>query len=79
MMITVFEVLKSDIPEADIYHSVSTGYAGLIGALGKYYHKNSKFILTEHGIYTRERVYLELLIPILMKCLLYFRKIRNYK
>ena len=55
MMITVFEVLKSDIPEADIYHSVSTGYAGLIGALGKYYHKNSKFILTEHGIYTRER------------------------
>ncbi|MCX0371703.1 GT4 family glycosyltransferase PelF [Clostridium perfringens] len=55
MIITVFEVLKSDIPEADIYHSVSTGYAGLVGALGKYYHKNSKFILTEHGIYTRER------------------------
>ena len=55
MIITVFEVLKSDIPKADIYHSVSTGYAGLVGALGKYYHKNSKFILTEHGIYTRER------------------------
>ncbi|MGG5461645.1 GT4 family glycosyltransferase PelF [Clostridium sp. B9] len=55
MMMTVLEVLKSDIPEADIYHSVSTGYAGLVGSLGKYYYDNSKFILTEHGIYTRER------------------------
>ncbi|WP_195237106.1 GT4 family glycosyltransferase PelF [Romboutsia sp. 1001285H_161024_C4] len=55
MMMTVFEVLKSDIPKCDIYHSVSTGYAGLVGALGKYYNKDSKFILTEHGIYTRER------------------------
>lgn len=55
MMMTVFEVLKSDIPEADIYHSVSTGYAGIVGSLGKYYHPNSRFILTEHGIYTRER------------------------
>ncbi|WP_300260104.1 GT4 family glycosyltransferase PelF [Clostridium sp.] len=55
MMITILEILKSNIPKADIYHSVSTGYAGLVGALGKYYYKDSKFILTEHGIYTRER------------------------
>lgn len=55
MMMTVFEVLKSDIPKCDIYHSVSTGYAGLVGALGKYYYKDSRYILTEHGIYTRER------------------------
>lgn len=55
MMITMLQILKSDIPKADIYHSVSTGYAGLLGALGKYINQESKFILTEHGIYTRER------------------------
>ncbi len=55
MMMTVFEVLKSNIPKAHIYHSVSTGYAGLLGAIAKYYNHSSKFILTEHGIYTRER------------------------
>lgn len=55
MMITILQILKSDIPEADIYHSVSTGYAGVIGALGKYNNPKSKFVLTEHGIYTRER------------------------
>lgn len=54
MMLTIFEVLKSDIPKADIYHSVSTGYAGLLGAMGKHMH-DGKFLLTEHGIYTRER------------------------
>lgn len=55
MMITMLTVLKSDIPKADIYHSVSTGYAGVMGAIGKYKYPKSKFILTEHGIYTRER------------------------
>lgn len=55
MMITMLQILKSDIPKADIYHSVSTGYAGLLGAFGKHNNQESKFILTEHGIYTRER------------------------
>lgn len=54
MMLTIFEILKSDISKADIYHSVSTGYAGLLGAMGKYMN-DGKFLLTEHGIYTRER------------------------
>lgn len=54
MMIPFLEVIKFDIPKADIYHSVSTGYAGVLGAIGKIKH-NGKFLLTEHGIYTRER------------------------
>ena len=54
MLLTLFGVLHQPIPEADLYHSVSTGYAGVIGAYGKYLH-NKPFILTEHGIYTRER------------------------
>lgn len=41
-------------PDADVYHSVSTGYAGFLGAMLA--QKNSKpYIITEHGIYTKER------------------------
>lgn len=43
-----------EMPEADIYHTVSTGYAGLLGALAGY-RKKGRVILTEHGIYPRER------------------------
>ena len=39
---------------ARVYHSVSTGYAGFLGALLQ--HRTQRpFILTEHGIYTKER------------------------
>ena len=41
-------------PKARIYHSVSTGYAGILGVLLK--HRNKKpFMLSEHGIYVKER------------------------
>ncbi len=54
MYLVLFSLLFKDYPEADVYHSVSTGYAGVIGAYAA--HQNNKnFILTEHGIYTRER------------------------
>ena len=50
----LLKLLTEEITEADIYHSLSTGYSGIIGSFAKY--KLSKpFILTEHGIYTRER------------------------
>jgi glycosyltransferase involved in cell wall biosynthesis len=42
------------MPLADVYHSVATGYSGLIASYCKYVHKKP-FILSEHGIYTRER------------------------
>jgi len=42
------------LPEAKIFHSPSTGYAGFLGALSSY-NTNRPFVLTEHGIYTRER------------------------
>lgn len=51
----ISNVLLSEIPKADIYHTVSTGYAGVYAAFCKINSKNSKMILTEHGIYTRER------------------------
>jgi glycosyltransferase involved in cell wall biosynthesis len=42
------------IPHARVYHTVSTGYAGLLGALLRARRRGS-LVLTEHGIYTKER------------------------
>ncbi|UVI31258.1 GT4 family glycosyltransferase PelF [Paenibacillus spongiae] len=54
MILPLLLTLRHEIPKADVYHSVSTGYAGVIGALAKHVH-GSPFLLTEHGIYSRER------------------------
>lgn len=54
MLLPFIHLLQQEAPAADIYHAVSTGYAGILGAC---FHKlNGKpFLLTEHGIYPRER------------------------
>jgi glycosyltransferase involved in cell wall biosynthesis len=54
MLIPLFFLLKQDMPYADIYHSASNGYAGILGAMAKSMYKRP-FLLTEHGIYSRER------------------------
>ncbi|MGQ7847436.1 GT4 family glycosyltransferase PelF [Granulosicoccus sp. 3-233] len=41
-------------PPAAVYHSVSTGYAGFLGAMLKS-QTGKPFIISEHGIYTKER------------------------
>lgn len=47
------DIAKNLIP-CRAYHTVSTGYAGLLGAMLK--HRTGKeLILSEHGIYTKER------------------------
>lgn len=54
MILPLFLIICEDIPEADLYHAVSTGYAGVIGALAKTVY-DKPLLLTEHGIYSRER------------------------
>lgn len=54
MYLPLFMILKNKPVEADVYHSMSTGYSGLYGSMSKYIHKKP-LILSEHGIYTRER------------------------
>ena len=54
MFISIINMFEIEPIEADIYHSVSTGYAGFLGSILKY-HSEKAFILTEHGIYPRER------------------------
>lgn len=46
--------IASAAPSADIYHSVSTGYAGFLGSLIAQ-QRGVPFIISEHGIYTKER------------------------
>ena len=43
------------VPEAPVYHSVCTGYAGMLGALLKH-RRGGKLLLSEHGIYVKERI-----------------------
>lgn len=54
MHVPVVRLLTAPVPEADSYHSVSTGYAGLVGAVASV-RTNRPFLLTEHGLYARER------------------------
>jgi glycosyltransferase involved in cell wall biosynthesis len=46
--------IAAKAPEARAYHSISTGYAGLLGAFLER-RRRRPFILSEHGIYTKER------------------------
>ncbi|MDO5475784.1 MAG: GT4 family glycosyltransferase PelF [Eubacteriales bacterium] len=54
MLLPLLCVMCCDAPKADVYHTIATGYAGVLARLGAYcWH--APFLLTEHGIYTRER------------------------
>ncbi len=50
----LFLTLKMDLPKADLYHCVATGYAGILGSMAKHFY-GSGLLISEHGIYTRER------------------------
>ena len=50
----LFNLLSAKIPKARLYHTISTGYAGMLAAGAKHRY-GSPMLLTEHGIYTKER------------------------
>ena len=50
----LFLTLRMDVPQADLYHCVATGYAGILGSMAKHFY-GSGLLISEHGIYTRER------------------------
>lgn len=54
MFLPTLYLLGQPVPKADIYHATATGYGGVLAALGAWKTKRP-YILTEHGIYTRER------------------------
>lgn len=54
MYVPLFLVMKMEIPKADAYHCLAAGYAGIIGSMASHFY-GSRLLLSEHGIYTRER------------------------
>ena len=54
MLLPICLLLKNELPQADIYHSASAGYSGVIASMAKYL-LGKPTLMTEHGIYTRER------------------------
>lgn len=50
----LYSVLMTPLPQARVYHAISTGYAGLV-ATRAVRETGRPAILTEHGIYTNER------------------------
>lgn len=51
---SLFSVMRTPLPPALIYHSLSTGYGGVLLARAKL-ETQRPCLLTEHGIYTSER------------------------
>lgn len=54
MLLPVLYLMTGEVPKAQIYHAISTGYGGLLACLGGSIN-HAPVLLTEHGIYTRER------------------------
>lgn len=51
---SLLAVISTPLPRARVFHAVSTGYAGMVGAYAKQV-TGRPYIVTEHGIYTNER------------------------
>lgn len=54
MLLPILYILSSEVPKADFYHAIATGYSGILARLGSYL-QGVPYEITEHGIYTRER------------------------
>ena len=54
MLLPVLYLLSQPIPDADMYHTICTGYGGLLATMASII-KKKPMMLTEHGIYSRER------------------------
>lgn len=51
----MLKAVANKLPHTPLVHSVSTGYAGLLASLLCHKRPDTRFILSEHGIYTKER------------------------
>ena len=54
MYVPLLRLLQAELPYAQVYHSLSTGYAGVLAAVASK-RTGRPMLLTEHGIYARER------------------------
>ena len=54
MFLPICLLLKNKLPYADLYHTASAGYSGILASMAKALY-GKPMLMTEHGIYTRER------------------------
>lgn len=54
MLLPVLYLMKQEAPRADVYHTIAAGYCGILACLGGSVH-GAPVVLSEHGIYARER------------------------
>ncbi len=54
MLLPLLSLLETKPPKAKVYHSIVTGYGGVLASFGACIN-HAPLVLTEHGIYTRER------------------------
>lgn len=54
IFLNLMNLVEEEIPEADIYHPLATGYSGFIASIAKS-RGMGRMVITEHGIYPRER------------------------
>lgn len=50
----LFKLCLAEMPKAKLYHTVTTGWSGLLAAVASLRHR-TPFITTEHGLYVNER------------------------
>ncbi len=55
LIVNLLNIFAVTPPECKIIHTISTGFAGLLSTVMKIANPESHLMLTEHGIYTRER------------------------
>jgi len=55
MHVPLIRLLAAEPPAASVYHALCTGYAGLLATVWSH-RAGRPFLLTEHGIYVRERI-----------------------
>ena len=51
---SLLAIISTPLPDARVFHAVSTGYAGMVGAYARHV-TGRPYVVTEHGIYTNER------------------------
>ena len=54
MHVPLWRLITAELPPARVYHSVTTGYAGALGAVASVQARRP-LLITEHGLYARER------------------------
>lgn len=55
ILLPLINLINCQIPNSSVYHTISTGYAGLLASMFSLL-TTKPMILTEHGIYTNERL-----------------------